>query len=244
MMGSPKFQIVPAVDLRAGRCVRLLQGRADAETVFSDDPVAMARRWQEARAPRLHVVDLDGAFAGRPAQTDLIRAMIAAVGVPVQVGGGLRELGHVEAVLEAGARWAIVGTRAALDAAFLGQVCDRFEKRILVGIDASDGRVAVDGWTRVLDLEAVALARDAAAAGAAGIVFTDIARDGTQSGPNLGSTEAVAKAAGIEVFASGGVGSLEDIRRLATVPALAGVIVGRALYSGAVDLPTALAEVR
>jgi phosphoribosylformimino-5-aminoimidazole carboxamide ribotide isomerase len=243
-VGRQPFQIVPAVDLRAGRCVRLRQGRADAETVFSDDPVAMARRWQEARAPRLHVVDLDGAFAGRPMPTDLIRAMIAAVGVPVQVGGGLRELGHVEAVLEAGARWVIVGTRAALDAAFLGQVCDRFGERILVGIDASDGRVAVDGWTRILDLEAVPLARDAAAAGAAGIVFTDIARDGTQSGPNLGSTEAVAKAAGIEVFASGGVGSLEDIRRLATVPALAGVIVGRALYSGAVDLPTALAEVR
>jgi phosphoribosylformimino-5-aminoimidazole carboxamide ribotide isomerase len=239
-----KFQIVPAVDLRAGRCVRLRQGRADAETVFSDDPVATARRWQDARAPRLHVVDLDGAFAGRPAQTDLIRAMIAAVDVPVQVGGGLRELGHVEAVLEAGARWAIVGTRAALDAAFLGQVCDRFGKRIIVGIDASDGRVAVDGWTRVLDLEAVALARDAAAAGAAGIVFTDIARDGTQSGPNRGSTEAVAQAAGIDVFASGGVGSLDDIRQLATVPALAGVIVGRALYSGAVDLATALAEVR
>jgi phosphoribosylformimino-5-aminoimidazole carboxamide ribotide isomerase len=239
-----KFQIVPAVDLRAGRCVRLRQGRADAETVFSDDPVATARRWQDARAPRLHVVDLDGAFAGRPAQTDLIRAMIAAVDVPVQVGGGLRELEHVEAVLEAGARWAIVGTRAALDAAFLGQVCDRFGKRIIVGIDASDGRVAVDGWTRVLDLEAVALARDAAAAGAAGIVFTDIARDGTQSGPNRGSTEAVAQAAGIDVFASGGVGSLDDIRHLATVPALAGVIVGRALYSGAVDLATALAEVR
>ena len=239
-----KFQIVPAVDLRAGRCVRLRQGRADAETVFSDDPVATARRWQDARAPRLHVVDLDGAFAGRPAQTDLIRAMIAAVDVPVQVGGGLRELGHVEAVLEAGARWAIVGTRAALDAAFLGQVCDRFGKRIIVGIDASDGRVAVDGWTRVLDLEAVALARDAAAAGAAGIVFTDIARDGTQSGPNRGRTEAVAQAAGIDVFASGGVGSLDDIRHLATVPALAGVIVGRALYSGAVDLATALAEVR
>jgi phosphoribosylformimino-5-aminoimidazole carboxamide ribotide isomerase len=239
-----KFQIVPAVDLRAGRCVRLRQGRADAETVFSDDPVATARRWQDARAPRLHVVDLDGAFAGRPAQTDLIRAMIAAVDVPVQVGGGLRELGHVEAVLEAGARWAIVGTRAALDAAFLGQVCDRFGKRIIVGIDASDGRVAVDGWTRVLDLEAMALARDAAAAGAAGIVFTDIARDGTQSGPNRGSTEAVAQAAGIDVFASGGVGSLDDIRHLATVPALAGVIVGRALYSGAVDLATALAEVR
>jgi phosphoribosylformimino-5-aminoimidazole carboxamide ribotide isomerase len=238
------FEIVPAVDVKAGRCVRLLQGRADVETVFSDDPVAMARRWQGSRARRLHVVDLDGAFAGRPAQTELVRAMIAAVTIPVQVGGGLRELAHVEAVLEAGARWAIVGTRAALDPAFLGDVCGRFGEQVIVGIDASDGRVAVDGWTRVLELDAIALARDAAAAGAAGIIYTDIARDGTQSGPNLWSTEAVAKAAGIPVFASGGVGSLDDIRQLATVPELAGVIVGRALYSGAVDLATALAAVR
>ena len=224
--------------------MRLRQGRADAETVFSDDPVAVARRWQDSRARRLHVVDLDGAFAGRPSQTELVRAMIAAVRIPVQVGGGLREIAHVEAVLEAGARWAIVGTRAALDPAFLGQVCERFGEQVIVGIDASDGRVAVDGWTRVLDLDAIALARDAAAAGAAGIIYTDIARDGTQNGPNLWSTEAVAKAAGIDVFASGGVGSLDDIRQLATVPELAGVIVGRALYSGAVDLGAALAAVR
>ena len=224
--------------------MRLRQGRADAETVFSDDPVAMARRWQDSRARRLHVVDLDGAFAGRPAQTELVRAMIAAVGIPVQVGGGLREIAHVETVLEAGARWAIVGTRVALDPAFLGQVCERFGEQVIVGIDASDGRVAVDGWTRVLDLDAIALARDAAAAGAAAIIYTDIARDGTQNGPNLWSTEAVAKAAGIDVFASGGVGSLDDIRQLATVPDLAGVIVGRALYSGAVDLGAALAAVR
>jgi phosphoribosylformimino-5-aminoimidazole carboxamide ribotide isomerase len=169
--------------------------------------------------------------------------MIAAVRIPVQVGGGLREMAHVEAVLAAGARWAIVGTRAALDPAFLGRVCDRFGEQIIVGIDASDGRVAVDGWTRVLELDAIALARDAAA-GAGGIVYTDIGRDGTQSGPNLWSTEAVARAAGIPVFASGGVGSLDDIRQLATVPELAGVIVGRALYSGAVDLATALAAVR
>lgn len=224
--------------------MRLRQGRAEDETVFSDDPVATARRWQEARARRLHVVDLDGAFAGHPAQTELVRAMIAAVRIPVQVGGGLREIGHVEAVLEAGARWAIVGTRAALDPAFLGQVCERFGEQVIVGIDASDGRVAVDGWTRVLELDAIALVRDAAAAGAGGIVYTDIARDGTQSGPNLWSTEAVAKVAGIPVFASGGVGSLDDIRQLATVPELAGVIVGRALYSGAVDLAAALAAVQ
>ena len=238
------FEIVPAVDLKAGRCVRLVQGRADAETVFSDDPVAMARRWQEAGARRLHVVDLDGAFAGRPSQTALVRAVIEAVSIPVEVGGGLREIAHVEAVLGAGARWAIVGTRAALDPAFLGQVCDRFGEQIIVGIDASDGKVAVDGWTRVLDLDAIVLGRDAAAAGAAGIVYTDIARDGTQTGPNLWSTGAVAQAAGIPVFASGGVGSLDDIRQLATVAGLAGVIVGRALYSGAVDLAAAVAEVQ
>ena len=238
------FQIIPAVDVKGGRCVRLVQGRADAETVFSDDPVAMARRWQDAGARRLHVVDLDGAFAGGPAQTDLVRAMIRAVSIPVEVGGGLRELAHVEALLEAGARWAIVGTRAALDPGFLGEVCERFGERLMIGVDASEGRVAVDGWTRVLDLDAMALARDAAAAGAAGIIYTDIARDGTQGGPNLWSTEAVARAAGIPVLASGGVGSLDDIRRLATVPGLAGVIVGRALYSGAVDLAAAVAEIR
>jgi phosphoribosylformimino-5-aminoimidazole carboxamide ribotide isomerase len=172
-----------------------------------------------------------------------VRALIEALGIPVQVGGGLRELAHVEAVLEAGARWAIVGTRAALDPAFLGEVCRRFVERVIVGVDASDGRVAVDGWTRVLELDAVALARDAAAAGAAAIIYTDIVRDGTQGGPNLWSTEAVARAAGVPVFASGGVGSLDDIRQIAGLRGVAGVIVGRALYSGAVDLRQALAVV-
>src|SRR5690349_5091604 len=214
------FEIVPAVDLKAGRCVRLVQGRADAETVFSDDPVAMARRWQDAGARRLHVVDLDGAFAGRPSQTALVRAMIEAVSIPVEVGGGLREIAHVEAVLEAGARWAIVGTRAALDPAFLGAVCDRFGEQIIVGIDASDGKVAVDGWTRVLDLDAIALGRDAAAPGAAGLIYTDIARDGTQTGPNLWSTGAAAQAAGLPVFAPGGAGAPDHLREAATVAGL------------------------
>ncbi len=234
---------MPAVDIKGGRCVRLLQGRADAETVFSEDPVAVARQWEAAGAPRLHVVDLDGAFEGRPMQTRIVRALIEALGIPVQVGGGLRELAHVEAVLEAGARWAIVGTRAALDPVFLGEVCRRFAERVIVGVDASDGRVAVDGWTRVLELDAAALARDAAAAGAAAIIYTDIVRDGTEGGPNLWSTEAVARAAGVPVFASGGVGSLDDIRQIAGLRGVAGVIVGRALYSGAVDLRQALAVV-
>ena len=236
--------VIPAVDLKGGRCVRLLQGRAEAETVFSDDPVAMAERWEAEGAPRLHVVDLDGAFGGGPAQTAIIRAIARAVSIPLEVGGGLRTLEHVQAVLEAGARWAIVGTRAALDPAFLPEVCRRFEDRIIVGLDASDGRVVVDGWTRVLELEAVTLARDAAAAGADTIIYTDIARDGTQGGPNVWSTEAVARAAGIPVFASGGVGSLEDIRQLAAIPGVDGVIVGRALYTGALTLRAALAEAR
>lgn len=236
------FSVIPAVDLKAGRCVRLLQGRADAETVFSDDPVAMARRWESEGAPRLHVVDLDGAFGGGPAQTAIVRDIARSVSIPVEVGGGLRAADHIEAVLDAGARWAIIGTRAALDPAFLREVCHRFEDRIIVGVDASDGRVAVDGWTRVLELDAVALAREAAAEGACTIIYTDIARDGTQSGPNVWSTGAVARAAGVPVFASGGVGSLDDIRQLAGIPGVEGVIVGRALYTGAVSLRDALAE--
>lgn len=238
------FTLIPAVDLRGGRCVRLRQGRLEDETVFSEDPVATARGWQAQGAPRLHVVDLDGAFGGRPAQTDIIRAIIAALGIPVQVGGGLRDATAVQRVLDAGARWAVVGTRAALDPAFLGDICEAFPDRIIVSVDASDGKVAVDGWKRVLELEATDLARDAAAAGAAAVLYTDIARDGTERGPNIWSTEAVARAAGIPVLASGGVGSLDDIRQLATIPGLEGAIVGRALYSGAVDLRRALAEVR
>jgi phosphoribosylformimino-5-aminoimidazole carboxamide ribotide isomerase len=238
------FIVIPAVDLKAGRCVRLLQGRAEAETVFSDDPVAMARRWESEGAARLHVVDLDGAFGGEPAQTAIVRDIARSVSIPIEVGGGLRAAEHIEAVLDAGARWAIVGTRAALDPLFLSEVCRRFEHRIIIGIDASDGRVAVDGWTRVLDLDAVALARHAAAVGACTIIYTDIARDGTQGGPNIWSTEAVARAAGIPVFASGGVGSLEDIRQLAGIPGVDGVVVGRALYTGAVSLRDAMAKAR
>ena len=235
------FEIVPAVDIKGGRCVRLRQGRAEAETVFSEDPIAMARKWEAEGARRLHLVDLDAAF-GRPRQTVILRAILECLAIPVEVGGGLRSVEDVDLVLATGARWAIVGTRAALDPTFLGEVCQRFEDRIIVGVDASDGRVAVDGWKRILDLDALALARDAAAAGAAAIVYTDIARDGMESGPNLWSTEAVARVAGIPVFASGGVATLDDIRQLATIPGVAGVIVGRALYSGAVDLRRALAE--
>jgi phosphoribosylformimino-5-aminoimidazole carboxamide ribotide isomerase len=237
------FLVIPAIDLKRGRCVRLVQGRAENETVFSENPVATALEWQAQGAPRLHVVDLDGAWAGAPAQAAIVRAIIGALSIPVQVGGGLRDRASVEQVLEAGARWAVIGTRAALDPTFLGEICRACEERIIVSVDASDGRVAVDGWTRVLDLDAVTLVRDAAAAGAAAILYTDIARDGTQEGPNLWSTEAVAKVAGIAILASGGVSCLDDLRQLAGIPGVEGAIVGRALYSGAVDLRRALAEV-
>jgi phosphoribosylformimino-5-aminoimidazole carboxamide ribotide isomerase len=236
------MMVIPAVDLKGGRCVRLLQGRAEAETVFGDDPVAMAQSWAERGAPRLHVVDLDGAFAGAPKQSRLVEEICRSVRIPVEAGGGLRDLEAVEGVLEAGARWAVVGTRAALDPDFLGEACCRFPGRIIVAVDASDGKVAVDGWKRVLDRGAVELAREAAGAGAAELLYTDIARDGTQTGPNVEGTEAVAKAAGVPLLASGGVGSVGDLKRLALIPGVIGAIVGRALYTGAVDLRQAIEE--
>jgi phosphoribosylformimino-5-aminoimidazole carboxamide ribotide isomerase len=233
--------IIPAIDLQDGRCVRLVEGRAGTATVFGDDPVAMARRWAAEGAPRLHVVDLDGAFTGRPRHAAEIAAIVAAVAVPVEVGGGLRDLAALEAALGTGARWAILGTTAALDPGLLDGACARWPDRILVGVDAVDGRVAVRGWTEVLPLSAPELARRAAAAGAAGVIYTDVRRDGTGRGPDLPGTAAVAAAAGVPVIASGGIGRLDDVLRLAALPGVAGAIVGRALYTGAVDLRAALA---
>jgi phosphoribosylformimino-5-aminoimidazole carboxamide ribotide isomerase len=235
--------VIPAIDLQGGRCVRLVEGRADTATVVGDDPVAMARRFTTEGAPRLHVVDLDGAFAGGPRHAPVIAAIVAAVPVPVEVGGGLRDLETVGGALATGAGWAILGTGAALDPAFLGAACARYPGRILVGVDAVDGQVAVDGWTRTLPLTALDLARRAAAAGAVGVVYTDVRRDGTGRGPNLAATAALAGSAGLPVIASGGVATLDDLVRLAAIPGITGAIVGRALYTGAVDLPRALAAV-
>jgi len=236
------MMVIPAVDLRGGRCVRLVQGRQEAETVFSEDPVAVARSWAERGAPRLHVVDLDGAFAGSPKQAGIIEEIVRSIQVPVEAGGGLRSLEAIGALLASGVRWALLGTRAALDPVFLAEACRLFPGSIIVAVDAFDGNVAVDGWTRRLDVAAVDLARQAQQVGAAEILYTDIARDGTQLGPNLRSTLAVAQAAGLPVLASGGVASLEDLKRLAGIPGVVGAVVGRALYTGAVDLKQALAE--
>ncbi len=236
------MMVIPAVDLRGGRCVRLRQGRPEAETVFSDDPLAVARAWAQQGAPRLHVVDLDGAFAGTPKQAGLIEEIARSIPVPVEAGGGLRSLEAIETLLASGARWAMLGTRAALDPPFLEEACRRFPGRIIVAVDASDGNVTVDGWTQRLDVPAVDLAERAARAGAAEILYTDIVRDGTETGPNVLATEAVARAAALPLLASGGVGSLEDLRRLAGIQGVIGAVVGRALYTGAVDLTQALAE--
>jgi phosphoribosylformimino-5-aminoimidazole carboxamide ribotide isomerase len=234
--------VIPAVDLRQGRAVRLREGRADTETVFSDDPVAVACRWTALGATRLHVVDLDGAFAGAPAQAPLVASLVRAVApVPVEVGGGLRTLGAVETVLDAGARWVVVGTRAALDAAFLRDVCRRFPDRVIVAVDARGRRVAVKGWTELTDETVEDVGRRALEAGAAALLYTDVSRDGTELGPNVEATAALARAVALPVLASGGVGSLEHLRRLAVESAAAGVVVGRALYTGAVDLAEALA---
>jgi len=234
--------VIPAVDLRAGRCVRLREGRADQETVFSEDPVATAVGWKARGAERLHVVDLDGAFAGEPRQAALIAEVVAAVApLPVEVGGGLRSLSALEAALETGARWAVVGTRAALDPEFLGEACRKFPGRIIVAVDGRGERVAVRGWTEVAAEGVVDVGVRARDAGAAALLYTDVTRDGTELGPNVEATAALARAVELPILASGGVARVADLVRLAAVPRVIGTVVGRALYTGAIDLAAALA---
>ncbi len=235
--------VIPAVDLRAGRCVRLREGRAEAQTVFSDDPVAAALRWRDLGGERLHVVDLDGAFAGAPRQAPLIARIVAAVApLPVQVGGGLRDLAAIGAMLERGAGWVVVGTRAALDPAFLKDACREYPGRVIVAVDAKGQQVAVKGWTEVIEDTVVDVGRRALDAGAAALLYTDVSRDGTERGPNVEDTAALARGLPIPVLASGGVRSLADLVRLATVPGVEGTVVGRALYTGAIDLRGAIAR--
>jgi phosphoribosylformimino-5-aminoimidazole carboxamide ribotide isomerase len=239
------FEVIPAIDLRGGRCVRLTQGDFAAEKTYGDDPVAMARRWAGLGASRLHVVDLDGAARGERAHGSVIAAICAALSIPVQVGGGLRDIEAVASVLEAGAERAILGTAAAADPGFVERACARFPGRIAVGIDQRDGKVAIDGWLRDSEATALGIARHAAAAGAAAIVFTDIRRDGTGQGANLEATVAFAAAHAVPVIVSGGVASLDDVHRARLAfdagANLAGVIIGRALYEGKIALEDAIA---
>jgi phosphoribosylformimino-5-aminoimidazole carboxamide ribotide isomerase len=235
--------VYPAIDLRGGRCVRLMEGDFARETVYGDDPVAVAQRWEAAGARWIHVVDLDGARAGRPVQAALVADICRAVKIPVQVGGGLRDAAAVATVLAAGAARAVVGTMAARAPALCRTICRAHPGQVAVGLDARDGRVRVAGWTEGEDQEAVVLAARAAEMGAAAVIYTDIARDGTERGPDVEGTRAVAQAARLPVIASGGIGSLAHLGAVAALAAdgVAGVIVGRALYTGRVDLSAALA---
>lgn len=235
--------VIPAIDLKDGQCVRLRQGRMDDATVFSDDPLAMAAHWVEQGARRLHLVDLNGAFAGTPINGEAVRAIARAhPQLPVQIGGGIRRAETIEAYLQAGVRYVIVGTRAVREPEFVARTCREFPGRIIVGIDARAGRVATDGWAEVTEVRAVDLARRFAADGVSAIVYTDIERDGMMGGVNVDATLAVA-AAGIPVIASGGVTDLDDIRALKAVAArgILGAITGRAIYEGTLDLAAAQA---
>ncbi len=237
------FWVLPAIDLRAGRCVRLVRGRPEAEEVVGDDPVAVARRWQAAGAGGLHVVDLDGALSGRPAHLGVVAAIVEATGLPVQFGGGLRSLSAVETALSLGVTRAILGTRAISDPAFLARCLDRFGgERILPSLDVRDGRAAVRGWTGAGG-DPAAVARRWTAAGCRRAVVTDAERDGTLAGPNWDLVDLVASA-GLEVVVAGGVASPAHVATAAGRPAVAGVILGLALYRGALELGDALAAAR
>jgi phosphoribosylformimino-5-aminoimidazole carboxamide ribotide isomerase len=234
------FLIFPAIDLKAGKVVRLQQGRADAETVYADDPAAVAQRWEDDGARYLHVVDLDGAFAGEPRNWDSVRAILRAVQIPIQLGGGLRIRQHIEEALLMGVTRVVLGTKACDSPEFVAALVADFGMRIVVGIDARDGFVAVKGWTEKTALPAVDFAQQINRLGVMNIIFTDVATDGMLAGPNYAAIAGLCDAVTCNIVASGGVGSLEHVRRLQRVadqhPNLVGVIIGKALYDGRIDL--------
>ena len=231
--------VIPAIDLKQGACVRLRQGLMEQTTVFSSDPVAMAERWVAAGCRRLHLVDLDGAFAGKPVNGEVIGAIAAAFPeLVIQVGGGVRNRASIERYLAAGVSFVILGTRAVREPDFVARACAAFPGQVMVGLDARNGRVATDGWARETDVLAVDLARRFDGAGVAAIVYTDIARDGMLRGVNLPATLAMGRASPVPVIASGGISSLDDIRSLAehSAAGICGAITGRAIYEGTLDL--------
>ena len=236
--------LIPAIDLKDGRCVRLRQGDMRQETIYSEDPAAVALQWEQLGAPLLHVVDLNGAIEGRPANLAQIEAILNAVSVPIQVGGGVRTLDTVRTYLGCGARRVVMGTAVLQDRAVLEDACELFPERILVGIDAKNGKVAVKGWTAVSDTLARDLVRTLAGLNLAGVIYTDISRDGMLQGPDLLSLKTFVKDSPVPVIASGGITRIEDIRAIQALdPRIEGVIVGKALYDGKLDLKAALAAV-
>ncbi|RQO61783.1 1-(5-phosphoribosyl)-5-((5-phosphoribosylamino)methylideneamino)imidazole-4-carboxamide isomerase [Paucibacter sp. KBW04] len=232
--------LIPAIDLKDGRCVRLKQGDMNDSTTFGEDPAAMARRWVDAGARRLHLVDLNGAFAGKPVNEAAIKAIIREVGdeIPVQLGGGIRDLDTIERYLDGGLSYIIIGTAAVKSPGFLKDACSAFGGHIIVGLDAKDGKVATDGWSKLTGHEVVDLARKFEDYGVEGVIYTDIGRDGMLSGVNIEATVKLAQALSIPVIASGGLSNLADIRALCEVEheGVEGVICGRAIYTGDLDL--------
>jgi phosphoribosylformimino-5-aminoimidazole carboxamide ribotide isomerase len=236
--------IIPAIDLRNGKCVRLIQGNADAETVFSDDPIATALKWEGKGAKFLHVVDLDGAFTGSPKNLDVIKKIVDAVSISIEMGGGIRDASVVESVFKAGVYRAILGTSALKNPDFAREMCDLYGDRIAVGIDAKDGKVAIKGWTELGEKPAVDFAIEMKDAGIKTIIYTDIKRDGMLTGPNVEATKNLAVAVkGVNIIASGGMSSLDDIKNLKDIESygVVGVIIGKALYTGDIELEEAIA---
>jgi phosphoribosylformimino-5-aminoimidazole carboxamide ribotide isomerase len=235
--------IFPAIDLRDGRCVRLVEGKLENETVFSDDPAAMARNWQAQGAEFLHVVDLDGAFAGIPKNLAVVKDIVEAVDIPVQLGGGIRSLETIQAIFDAGVNRVIIGTSSVSQPELVRDAITQFgSERVVIGIDARDGKVALKGWVDVTEVRAIELARQMQEMGVRHIIFTDIARDGKLQGPNLASIKEMAAALNIGVIASGGVANIEDIYALKELEAcgVEGVIVGKAIYTGGLDVAAAI----
>ncbi len=234
------MEVIPTIDLRGGRVVRLYQGDYDRETAYSDDPVAVALRWEEAGAPRIHVVDLDGAATGSPVNLGIVEDIVARVALPVQLGGGIRDMATAERVLSMGVQRVVFGTAAIRDPALVKDACLKLgAEHIVVGIDARDGKVAVQGWTESSDATATELARSMADAGVARFIYTDIGVDGTLAGPNIQAVADLMKAVGKPIISAGGIGSLADLENLAQV-GVEGAILGSALYRGAVDLSEAV----
>lgn len=230
--------LIPAIDLKDGKCVRLRQGRMEDSTVFSDDPVAMAGRWVEAGARRLHLVDLNGAFEGRPVNGEVIHAIAEAYpDVPIQVGGGIRDEETVQAYLDAGVEYVIIGTKAVSAPHFINDLCLEFPGHVIVGLDAKDGKVAIDGWSKLSRHDVIDMAKRFEEDGVVAIVYTDIGRDGMMTGVNVEATVKLAQAITIPVIASGGITNLDDVRALCAVAdeGIMGAITGRAIYEGTLD---------
>jgi len=235
-------RVIPAIDLKDGRCVRLRQGRMQDETVYGHDPAEVARRWADDGAQVLHVVDLNGAVEGAPRNRAAIDSILKAVTIPVQVGGGIRTMGEIESYLSAGVARVVLGTAVVRDQAMLADACRRFPHRVIVGVDATGGKVAVQGWTEVSDLDATDFVGGLAGLPLYAVIYTDIARDGMLEGPNLAGLRRMAEVCPVPLIASGGITRTEDLQRLREIgPKVIGAILGKALYEGRLDLRSAMA---